>query len=140
MSVTPSVPTTVSIELRDDCTLACVTGKMFDEQACRDFDRVLLPAALRHGRPVVLDMSGIKYVPSLAIGALLKLMKALRDGGQRLILAAVQPPVRQVFTICRVDAVLELQDTVDQAIARCRSGDAAMSPPPQPDQPRAAGA
>jgi anti-anti-sigma factor len=118
MSVIPSVPTTVSIELRPGYTLAAITGKMFDEQACRDLDKVLVPAAKRHGGAIVLDLSGVKFVPSLAIGALLGLMKTFRESGQNLTIAAVQPMVRQVFTITKVDKVLAFCDTVEQAVQR----------------------
>ena len=66
-------------------------------------------------RQVVVDMAGVSFMDSSALGALVTSFKALREAGGRLSLAAVQPPVRSVLSITSVDEVIDVFDTVEAA-------------------------
>ncbi len=66
-------------------------------------------------RRVVVDLAGVDFMDSSALGALVTAYKALRDGGGRLCLAAVQPPVRTVLALSAVDQVVDVYDSVDAA-------------------------
>jgi anti-sigma B factor antagonist len=70
--------------------------------------------------PFVLDMTNVKYLPSLTLGAMVRLANAFRARNQRLILAAMQPTVRQVISITRLDRVFEIHDDVDSALKSVR--------------------
>ena len=70
--------------------------------------------------PFVLDMANVKYLPSLTLGAMVRLVSEFRARGQRLLLAAMQPTVRQVITITRLDRVFEIYDDVDSAVKAAR--------------------
>jgi anti-anti-sigma factor len=71
--------------------------------------------------PVVLDLSPVTRMPSMCIGVLVTLLKRFQGTKQRFILAGLQPPVRQTLTICRLDKLFELADSVDEAKARLHS-------------------
>lgn len=60
--------------------------------------------------PVALDMSNIAFIPSLSLGGLVQLAQVFKARGQRLVLANLQPPVRQTITITRLDRLFEIQD------------------------------
>ncbi len=74
-------------------------------------------------RQVVVDMAGVGFMDSSALGALVVVFKALGDVGGRLCLAAVQPAVQSVLKITSVDRVIDLYDTVLAAEAAVPSED-----------------
>jgi anti-sigma B factor antagonist len=68
--------------------------------------------------PFILDMSLVKFIPSLTLGQLVKLLQEFKSRGQKFVLASLQPTVRQVFAITRLDRLFEIQpDTQTAATA-----------------------
>ncbi|RZU50705.1 anti-sigma B factor antagonist [Krasilnikovia cinnamomea] len=78
-------------------------------------------------RRVVVDLAGVSFMDSSALGALVTAYKALREAGGRLGLAAVQPAVRSVLEITSVDRVIAVYDSVEAASADGRPADAGTS-------------
>lgn len=66
-------------------------------------------------RVVVVDLTGVGFLDSSALGALVVAYKDLREQGGWLRLAGVRPPVRRVFSLTSVDRVIEIFDTARQA-------------------------
>lgn len=60
----------------------------------------------RKGR-VVLDMSGIEFIDSMGLGALVRVFKKAAGGG-RLELAGLAPAVAKVFQLTRMDTVFTI--------------------------------
>jgi anti-sigma B factor antagonist len=98
------------------CTVVEVAGEL---------DMVTAPQ-LREGlqrildtgtRNVVVDLAGVGFMDSSALGALIVTFKALREGGGRLCLAALQPPVRSLLAVTTVDRAIDVYDTVPAAEA-----------------------
>ena len=69
------------------------------------------------GRQVVVDLAGVGFMDSSALGALVTIFKRLRDVGGRLCLAAVQPAVRSVLSITSVDQAIVVYDSIEAAEA-----------------------
>ena len=65
---------------------------------------------------VVLDLTKVQFVDSSGLGAIVAAMKPL-DDGRRLDLAGLTPTVDKVFKLTRMDTVLKLYDTLDDALA-----------------------
>ena len=65
--------------------------------------------------PVVVDLTGVGFMDSSALGTLVVMFKAVRDSGGRLSLAGVQHPVRNVLRVTSVDRVIEVYDSVQAA-------------------------
>ena len=68
-------------------------------------------------RQLVVDLAGVGFIDSSALGALVVMFKALHDVGGRLCLAAVQPAVRSVLQVTSVDRAVRLYDSVQAAEA-----------------------
>jgi anti-anti-sigma factor len=64
----------------------------------------------------VLDLEKVQLLPSLALGLLVQISHKCKARQQKLKLAAIQPAVRQVFAITRLDRVFEFAATVEAAI------------------------
>ena len=117
MAASPQSAHTVILP-HDEVVLAVVGEKLLDDRACKALHDAVLPAAGARRRPVVLDMSHVRYLPSLAIGALTSLQKALRQHGQAMTMIHVQPPVRQVLAVTRMDRVFALSETLETALTK----------------------
>ena len=68
-------------------------------------------------RQVVVDVTGVGFMDSSALGALVIVFRALLDVGGNLRLAGVQPAVRSVLSITSVDRAIDAFDTVEAAEA-----------------------
>jgi anti-anti-sigma factor len=106
------------VETTDHAVIARVNLKLFDDANLKRMDEMIDKAAC--GRPgvdtIVLDLSRVRILPSLGLGALLQLTNKYKERHQRLILAALQPQVRTTLTITKLDQVLELEDSVEGAL------------------------
>ena len=61
-------------------------------------------------RRVVVDLSGVSFIDSTAIGVLIAIARKLRDG-QRLALGGVGPAIRDVFRLAGVERAFRLYPT-----------------------------
>ncbi|SMO68223.1 STAS domain-containing protein [Ruegeria faecimaris] len=65
---------------------------------------------------VVLDLSGVEFIDSSGLGAIVAAMKQL-GAERRLDLAGLQPFVEKVFRLTRMDTVFKLYPTMDDALS-----------------------
>ena len=65
---------------------------------------------------VVLDLSAVAIVPSIALGLLVQTLNKCKERQQRLTLAGVQPQIRKVLALTRLDELFELADSVESAV------------------------
>lgn len=64
---------------------------------------------------VVLDMDRVNYIDSSAIGWLLSIHKSFRAGGGKIALYNVQPQVRQILELLKIDRVIAIKPDLDAA-------------------------
>ncbi len=79
-------------------------------------DDVETAAAQRPGVPVVLDLTALKFAPSVALGSLVQLSKSFRLDGRRIALIGVGHRIRDPIRVTRLHEVLEIHDTIQQVI------------------------
>lgn len=77
-------------------------------------DDVDTAAAQRPGVPIVLDLTNLKFAPSVALGSLVQLSKSFRLDGRRIALIGVGPRIRDPIRVTRLHEVLEIHDTLEQ--------------------------
>lgn len=81
--------------------------------------RALLNELLLAGQGnLVLDLSGLSFIDSAGLSALLSAAKGTRRGGGQLLLSGPAPTVRKVMALTGIDVVLTTVDSVDDALAR----------------------
>jgi anti-anti-sigma factor len=76
-----------------------------------------LAACTENSPPLILDFSGVPYVSSVGLRVLMLAGRQVTAQKGRLVLAALQPVVREVFEISRFDMVFCLHESVDAAAA-----------------------
>jgi anti-sigma B factor antagonist len=116
-----SKPPVIQVEQTDSALIARPQMKMMHDEAVKSLARSVDEASDAGGAPiplVVLDLSRVAIVPSIALGALVQMANKCRARQQKLSLVALQPQIRQVFTITRLDRVFQFFDSVDDATRR----------------------
>ncbi|MFF5051669.1 STAS domain-containing protein [Micromonospora sp. NPDC000663] len=68
-------------------------------------------------RQVVVDLAGVGFMDSSALGMLVVMFKAFREAGGRLSLASAQPAVQTVLTVTSVDRVIRVYESAEAAEA-----------------------
>ena len=91
-------------------------AKMLEQRDLNMVETLIAPASPGTGvKAIVLDLTHVQFLPSLALGLLVKLSDACERRQQQLRLAAIIPQVRDVLKITRLDRILHLCDTVEEA-------------------------
>ncbi len=105
------------IESRDDALLVVVQARTLDDSATNELvDNILVAAAEHPGPPIVVDMKNVRFAPSVALGSLVRLSKSFKLDGRRLILVGVDRRTRGAISVTRLDKVLEIFNTLDDAL------------------------
>jgi anti-anti-sigma factor len=96
-----------------------------DHASTESFAHALQPHLDRckAGEPaLIIDMSGVDYISSVGLRALMVASKQAEAQGGRIAIAALSPMVREVFEISRFDMVFKIYRTLDDALAGEGSG------------------
>lgn len=81
-----------------------------------ELERGLRPVLAARCALSIIDMSGLKFISSLGLGLLVELQRGITRNGGVVRFAALQPLVRDAIVKCRLDAVLPLFASVDEAL------------------------
>jgi anti-anti-sigma factor len=112
----PREPLEVRLERRDRSLLVICVGEIGYQEA------PALQLKLKESfdaRPqrVVVDLSGVGYMSTPGVAALVQALKTSRQIGTPLILASMNDRVRAIFEIARLHTVFTIAPTVDGALA-----------------------
>lgn len=76
----------------------------------------LLQLSERKPPRVIINLEGVTYVDSSGVGTLVEFKRrSERGGGGRVILVGLQPRVRSVFEITKLDQFFTIAGTLDEA-------------------------
>lgn len=78
-------------------------------------------ACTRGGKSLILDFSGVTFISSIGLRALMIAAKQVKAQGGRMILTELTPLVREVFQISRFDLLFEIQPSLGAALAALSS-------------------
>lgn len=98
------------------------------------------------GRPeIVIDLEGVSFSGSAALGNFVALHRTARQRGGRLVFCNVEPTVSEVFRASKLERLFEFVADREAGIAAANRPPADAPPPPvdaeivTPDRPRPAG-
>ena len=107
----------LSDEQRNDILVVRVEEKRVDASRAPHFkDEITRRIEAGHTR-LILDLSGVDFVDSSGLGAIVACLKRLGPRGD-LAIAGAKGAVSRLFTLTRMDKVFPLHDTVDAAVAQ----------------------
>lgn len=109
----------ISVSRHADTNIHVVTPVGRIDQASADaflnFIRTLPDRAGPDLPALVLDFAGVDYIASVGLRALMVTARECKSSGGRIAIAALQPMVREVFSIARFDLVIACFDSVESA-------------------------
>lgn len=109
---------TSEIRPHEEVLLVAVLKRSLDEITTNELvDHVLTAAVDVPSKPIALDLTAVKFAPSVALGALVKLAKSFEFDGRRLGIICSDSRIRKTIKITRLHEVLEIHDTLDRFLA-----------------------
>lgn len=57
---------------------------------------------------LVFDCAALEFVDSTTLGTFVKLKKDVQKSGHKVVLRNLQPKIKKLFVICKLDAIMEL--------------------------------
>ena len=106
----------LTIEPQESFILARIEDSRLDALSAPDF-KARMAGALTGATPkVILDLSPVSFIDSAGLASILSLVKGLPEGGD-LRIAGARDAVRAVFRLTRLDKVLPLHETLEDAAA-----------------------
>jgi len=106
--------TVTEVRPHDQVLLIAVCKRTLNDVFTRALvDEVGTAAGQRPTVPIVLDLSQVKFAPSVALGALVQLTKSFQIDGRRVALINVDQRLRDAIHVTRLDKLLDIHKTVD---------------------------
>lgn len=81
------------------------------------FQHSLLEVVAQGPARIVVNLADVPYMDSSGVASLVKLLSRARHGNLKLHLVGLQPRVRSIFEITRLDTVFDIRRTEAEALA-----------------------
>ena len=110
-----------TVERKDQIAICRVSGDLDAGSAnelVADLDREIDGGSNR----LVLDLGRVAYIDSSGLGALVKVLKKTRLVGGDVRLAELEPEVRKVLELTRLDKIFEISRTTEDAVRLSLAG------------------
>ena len=131
----------VSVEhtvTEDDIVVLVISGPMDVATTPELRDSLVRLIDEGHHR-LVLDLSGVDFIDSMGLGAIVGVVHRLRPYDGALAMAAPSAQVRHVVEITQLVRVIALYDTTEAAVSAVRGGGATVSADRRPGEQPPAG-
>ena len=96
--------------------IVIIRSENLDAGNVKAFKDRLLPVLEGH-QNVLLDMSGLTFVDSSGLGALLSCLRTVNNKNGQLKLFAMAKPVQALFELVRMHRIFSIYNTRDEALA-----------------------
>ncbi len=107
----------LSSRAEGDCRVLEAVGQL-TERECADFLKALKKEFESGAARVILDLTGLLYMSSAGLGALVSIHSKFRDADRGLVLAGTNPKVRKLLALTSLDHLIESADSVEEALKR----------------------
>jgi anti-sigma B factor antagonist len=108
----------LELETIGDITVASFTDrKILDEQNIQIIGEQLVSLVDELGlKKLLLNFRNVEYLSSAALGKLITLNKKVQAAGGKLVLCGVDPKIREVFVITKLDKMFPIRDDEQEAL------------------------
>ena len=104
-------------EIAPSTHVATIAGEL-DLYCADELRNELAPLTVREHETLILELSGVSFIDSTALGVLTGAAKLLRARGGRLVVASGDPRFRRLLEITGLLAVLDLEPNLTKAVDR----------------------
>lgn len=107
-----------SARVEGDTIFAKVIGEI-DLHSSPELRGVLLEALNKHQpKKVILDLGQVPYMDSSAVAVLVEALQKIRKTGGKICLTHLQPRVKGLLEIARLDSIFVLAETDEEAMKK----------------------
>ena len=104
----------------DVTVVRCVDSRIQDQALIRQWTDELNDLVIQQEKhKLVMNLSNVQFLASAALNKLVVLNRQLRKLGGAFVLAEIQGPIRDMFSVTNLDKVLPLAESESEAIAMC---------------------
>lgn len=104
-------------EIQDQASFALVLVEGEVDMSWSNDLREAILGPIGEGRPVMVDLSGVRYIDSSGIAGLVEGYQKAKAAGTSFGLVAASDPVRSVLELARLDQVFPMFENLEQAEA-----------------------
>ena len=108
-----------TVEKIGEITLLTPAGERLDAIVAKEFKNHVA-AVLDPASKVVIDMSRLRFVDSTGLGAIISFLKQSKEAGGDLKLCGISPSIRKLIELVRVDKIVEIFETKEEAVRSFR--------------------
>jgi anti-sigma B factor antagonist len=101
--------------LQPGITALAIQGSIHCGPECARLEHEVDSLIAERETRVILDMAGVTHADSAAIGSLVRCLSKVKRAGGALRIAAAQPMINHSLKLTKVDQLIEMFPTVDQA-------------------------
>ena len=101
--------------LQQDVTVLEMKGSIHCGPECARLEREVDGMIAAQQKWVIFDMAGVTHADSAAIGSIVRCFTKLKSAGGALRIADAHPMVEHSLKLTKVDLLIEMSTTVDQA-------------------------
>ncbi len=116
MTRSPSPRLQVTLDLDAKTTVLHLAGEL-DADDAPAVRTLLAEQVLSGSGSLVVDLSGLTFIDSAGLAALIAAHKGTRSAGTSLVLAGLSAPVAKIMSVTGLDGVLTVAPTVEAALA-----------------------
>jgi anti-sigma B factor antagonist len=102
-------------------TVVTLQGETLDASNAKALKTDLVPV-LAPGAKLVFDMTGVRFVDSSGLGALLSCLRQVHSSGGDLKLCGMAKAVRALFELVRMHRIFEIYNSRDEALRSYGAG------------------
>jgi anti-sigma B factor antagonist len=112
-----SVPplTAEAAQIGTDAFVVSLSGEL-DLHTAPTFEHELDQALADGGRRVVVDLVGVTFIDSIALGLLTRAAKRVRNKGGECVVVSDDPRIVRVFKITGLDRIFRIERTLAEAV------------------------
>ncbi len=93
-----------------------IKGNLVQKDETDKLQEKILGLLKKDRKNFVIDLKQVSMITSLGIGGLIRALRTVREKDGDLKLSAVNASVRKVFTITKLEEIIEILDTSDEAV------------------------
>ncbi len=100
---------------KGDVTILRALEKRIDAGISGEFKEQLGELVANGRRRIILDISGVEFLDSSGLGAIISGLKAIGEDG-RLVICGATDPVKSMFRLTRMDRIFEMYDSEAESL------------------------
>lgn len=89
--------------------LEIVLSGEIDSKNADEFESEVLSAYQKTPGDIVFSCENLLFIDSTTLGSFVKILKHVREKSHRMKLVGLQPRIKKLFTICALDAIMEIE-------------------------------